>query len=199
VKKEHIKDFYFYKAKREKYSARSVYKLKNIQDKYHLFSRGNRVLDLGAAPGSWSEYLIEELGRTGTLIALDQKPLSMTCLGKIEKVGIQFEFLQQSVFDDLPSKISQLDAVVSDLAPATQGTKLVDQAGSLALIARAYEIAEKHLKKGGHFVVKLFQSEDTVKLAKSWEKNFKLGKLYKPPATHKESKEIYFVGCHWQA
>jgi 23S rRNA (uridine2552-2'-O)-methyltransferase len=199
VKKEHIKDFYFYKAKREKYSARSVYKLKNIQDKYHLFSRGNRVLDLGASPGSWTEYLIEQLGRTGTIVALDQKPLSITCLGKIEKMGIQFEFLQQSVFDELPADLPAMDAVVSDLAPATQGAKIVDQAGSLALIERAHAIAEKHLKKGGHFVVKLFQSEDTVKLAKSWEKKFKLGKLYKPPATHKESKEIYFVGCHLQA
>jgi len=153
-------------------------------------------LDLGAAPGSWTEYLIEVLGKPGQIIALDQKPLSMTCLGKIEKMGTGFLFLQQSVFDQLPNSIPQVDAVVSDLAPATQGSKLVDQAGSLALITRAYEIAELHLKTGGHFVTKLFHSEDTVALAKTWSKKFKLGKLYKPPATHKESQEIYFVGCH---
>lgn len=199
MKKEHIKDFYFYKAKRESYSARSVYKLKNINDKYHLFNRGNKVLDLGASPGSWTEYLMEVLGKPGQIIALDLKPLSMTCLNKIEKMGTEFLFLQQSVFDQLPSSIPQVDAVVSDLAPSTQGYKLVDQAGSLALITRAYEIAAVHLKTGGHYVVKLFHSEDTVALAKSWEKKFKLGKLYRPPATHKESKEIYFVGCHLKA
>jgi len=199
VKKEHVKDFYFYKAKRESYSARSVYKLKNINDKYHLLNRGNKVLDLGAAPGSWTEYLIEVLGKTGQILALDQKPLSITCMAKMDKMGTGFRFLQQSVFDQLPTDVQPLDAVVSDLAPATQGSKIVDQAGSLALITRAYEIAEIHLKVGGHFIVKIFQSEDTVALAKSWEKKFKLGKLYKPPATHKESKEIYFVGCHFKA
>ncbi len=162
-------------------------------------SRGNRVLDLGASPGSWTEYLLEILGKSGHLVALDQKPLSITCIGKIEKLGINFQFLQQSVLDPLPEDLPPFDAVVSDLAPATQGSKVVDQAGSLLLISRAFEIAEKHLKVGGHFVVKLFQSEDTVALAKSWEKRFKLGKLYKPPATHKESKEIYFVGCHFKA
>lgn len=199
MKKEHVKDFYFYKAKREKYSARSVYKLKNIQDKYHLFSKGNRVLDLGASPGSWSEYLVEILGKSGTLYSLDQKPLSLSALQKMENFGIQFQFLQQSVMAPLPVDLPLMDAIVSDLAPWTQGAKIVDQAGSLELVTRVFELAEKHLKPGGHLVIKLFQSEEAIALAKQWMKRFKLGKLYKPPATHKESKEIYFVGCHLTA
>lgn len=197
MKKEHVKDFYFYKAKREKYSARSVYKLKNIQEKYKVISKGNRVLDLGAAPGSWTEYLIEILGRNGEIIALDERPLSLTAQRKIEKIGLKFRFLQQSVMDELPEDIQNLDAVVSDLAPWTQGPKLVDQMNSLVLVERAHAIATKHLKKGGHFIVKIFQSEEAQKQVKLWEKEFKMAKLYKPPSTHKESKEIYFVGLHY--
>lgn len=197
MRKDHIKDFYFYKAKREKYSARSVYKLKNIQDKYHLIGKGNKLLDLGAAPGSWTEYLIEVVGKSGSLVSLDQRPLSMTALQKIEKIGLNFRFLQQSVYDELPEDLPEFDVIVCDMAPLTAGPKIVDTARSLELVVRAYEIAEKHLKRGGHFVVKLFQSEDSIKTAKSWEKRFKMGKLYKPPSTHKESKEIYFVGQHF--
>src|SRR3954470_21581823 len=83
TKKSNIHDFYFYKAKQENFSARSVYKLQNIQDKYHLISSGNKVLDLGAAPGSWTEYLLTLLGKNGQLWALDQQPLSLTALEKI--------------------------------------------------------------------------------------------------------------------
>jgi 23S rRNA (uridine2552-2'-O)-methyltransferase len=199
VRKDHIKDFYFHKAKREKYSARSVYKLKNIQDKYHLIAKGNKILDLGAAPGSWTEYLVELLGKNGVLVSLDQRPLSMTALEKIKQKGVSFQFLQQSIYDDLPEDLPEFDTIVCDIAPLTSGPKLVDTARSLELVEAAYQIAEKHLKKGGHFVVKLFQSEDSVKASKGWQKRFKMGKLYKPPSTHKESKEIYFVGQHFLA
>ena len=193
LKKGNIHDFYFHKAKREDYSARSVYKLKNIQEKYHLFSKGNKVLDLGASPGSWTEYLIEILGQSGTLVALDLKPLSLTAHEKIKKMGLAFQFLEQSVFDDLPEDLPLFDAIVSDMAPATQGNRTVDTARSLELIERAYEICRRHLKMGGHFVVKLFHSEDTITASKNWESAFKMGKLVRPPAVRKESKEIYFV------
>lgn len=198
MRKDHVKDFYFYKAKREKYSARSVYKLKNIQEKYKLFSPGNCLLDLGAAPGSWVEYLIEILGKRGSLYAVDERPLSMTALQKIEKIGLQFHFIQQSVFENLPVDLPKLDALTSDLAPWTGGTKFVDSLKSWELVQRAYELARCHLKEGGHFVVKIFQSEPAIKEVKTWEKSFKLAKLYKPPSTHKESKEIYFVGRHFK-
>lgn len=196
MKKTDIQDFYFHKAKREKYSARSVYKLKNIQEKYHLISAGNQVMDLGAAPGSWTEYLIEILGPKGSLWALDERPLSLTAQEKIKKIGLDFHFIQQSLFDEIAQEIPPLDAVVSDVAPWTGGSKLVDSANSLLLVERAHELAMSLLKEGGHFVVKLFQSQDSVQAAKSWEREFKFAKLYKPPSTHKESKEIYFVGRH---
>jgi 23S rRNA (uridine2552-2'-O)-methyltransferase len=196
VRKDKIHDFYFHKAKKEKYSARSVYKLQNIQDKYHLFAAGNKVLDLGASPGSWSEYIIEILGPKGSLYALDLNPLSITAQEKIKRKGLEFQFHQQSVFDPLPMELPPLDAVISDMAPSTQGNRTVDCARSLELITRAFEIAQLHLKQGGHFVVKLFHSNETVQAAKDWEKFFKFAKLYRPPAVQKESKEIYFIGQH---
>jgi len=194
VKRDNLHDFYFHKAKRENYSARSVYKLQNIQEKYHLFGPGNKVMDLGAAPGSWVEYLVEILGPRGFIFALDLKPLSITAQGKIKKRGTEFKFLQQSVFDDLPTDLPTMDAVISDMAPSTQGNRTVDCARSLELINRAFEIAQIHLKKGGHFVVKLFHSNDTVESTKTWERYFKFAKLCRPPAVQKDSKEIYFVG-----
>lgn len=196
MKRGKIHDFYFHKAKKEKFSARSVYKLQNIQDKYRLFAAGNRVLDLGASPGSWTEYLCDLLGPRGQLWALDLKGLSIGALQKIEKSKVKFLFLQQSVFDELPTDIPPLDAVVSDMAPSTQGNRTVDCARSLELIEQAHLLALKHLKTGGHFVVKLFESPETMAAAKSWIKQFKLGKLYRPPAVQKDSKEIYFVGQH---
>lgn len=196
MRKDKIHDFYFHKAKKEKYSARSVYKLQNIQEKYHLFSAGNKILDLGASPGSWSEYVIEILGPSGTLYALDLKPLSMTAQEKIKKKGLEFKFFQQSVFDPITEPLPPLDAVISDMAPSTQGNRTVDCARSLELIVRAFEIAQEHLKQGGHFVVKIFHSNETIEAAKGWEKFFKFAKLYRPPAVQKESKEIYFIGQH---
>lgn len=198
MKRSHIKDFYFHKAKREKYSARSIYKLRNIQERYHLISKGNKVLDIGASPGSWSEYVSELIGPDGALWALDQKPLSISTKQKLEKARLNFQFLEQSIFDDLPSDLPEFDAVISDIAPATAGSKFVDSMRSLELVKRCFEVAQKHLKKGGHFVVKLFQSEEAVQTTREWEAQFRFSKLYRPPSTPKESKEIYFVGQHFK-
>jgi 23S rRNA (uridine2552-2'-O)-methyltransferase len=189
-----VHDHYFHKAKKDKFSARSVYKLKDIQEKYKLIQSGDSVADLGAAPGSWCEYLSELLGPKGHLIALDEQPLSHPALQKMKKIGLKYSFLQQSVMDELPVETPELDAIVSDMAPFTQGNKLVDSARSLELSSRAFEIAKKHLKQGGHFVIKLFQSEDTMKAAKNWGKSFKFSKMYRPPAVQKASKETYFIG-----
>ncbi len=198
MKKDKVQDFYFHKAKREKFSARSVYKLQNIQEKYKILSPGNRVIDLGASPGSWCEYLAPLLGPKGFLFALDIKPLSKTAEDRIRASGVNFTFVQQSVFDPLADNLPPLDVVLSDMAPSTQGNRTVDTSNSLELILRGYEIAKTHLKNGGHFVVKFFQSQDTVEATKSWGKSFKMSKLYRPPAVHKDSKEVYFVGMHFK-
>lgn len=155
---------------------------------------GNKVLDLGASPGSWTEYMAPLLGPEGVLWAVDERPLNASALEKAKKVGIFFYFLKQSVFDPLPSNLPSFNVVVSDLAPWTQGTPLVDTHESLKLIELAFEIVKAHLNEGGHFVVKLFQSPETIKTVKSWKPWFQWTKLYRPGAVRKESKEIYFIG-----
>ena len=199
VQKSHVKDYYFFRAKRENFSARSVYKLKNIQEKYQLIRPGHQVLDLGAAPGGWTEYLVNIIGKGGKLWAVDERPLSHSSLQRIKNIGLGFQFLEQPIFKDLDLGSAKMDVIVSDVAPWTAGSKWIDSSKSYELVKRAYELAVVHLKEEGHFIVKIFHSPETIALSKKWQKRFKLGKLYKPTATHKESKEIYFVGQHYNA
>jgi 23S rRNA (uridine2552-2'-O)-methyltransferase len=154
-------------------------------------------MDLGAAPGSWTEYMISLLGSHGALWAIDEQPLSPACLEKVKRAGLKFVFLEQSVFMDLPENLPAMDVIVSDMAPFTQGNRGVDCARSLDLINQAFDIAKKHLKNGGHFLVKLFHSDDTIAASKSFGKHFEFSKLYRPPAVAKDSKEIYFLGMQY--
>lgn len=198
MKRQNVKDYYFHKAKKENFSARSVYKLEDIQKKYKLIKPNDRVLDLGAAPGSWSEFIVTLLKNKGALVALDQNDLSHSAMQKIRNSQIPFEFLKQSVFDELSGGLGNFDVVLSDMAPSTQGSRFVDSQNSLALIERAFQITLHHLRDGGNFVTKLFQSEETIQASKSWGKHFRMAKLYRPPAVHKESKEVYFVGLEFK-
>lgn len=198
MQKQHVKDHYYHRAKREQYSARSVYKLAEIHKKYQIVSNRRRVLDLGAAPGSWTEYLASLLKKGASLTAIDERPLSDQAIQRLQKASIQFNFYKQSIFDELPIS-ERFDLIVCDVAPWTGGVKWVDSSRAFDLIQRAGQIATAHLVGDGNFVVKLFHSDDSIQLAKNWAKSFKLGKLYKANATHRESKEIYFVGRGFEA
>lgn len=197
--KNRIRDHYFNKAKQEKYPARSVYKLKDIQDKWKLLQPAHRVLDLGAAPGSWTEYVLKILDKNGELWAVDERALSENTQNKIKNAKARVHFLEQSIFADLPEELPKFDVILSDMAPWTGGNKIVDSTKQLELIARAFELAAKQLKSGGHFVTKVFQSPDADQLTKSWKTRFKMSKLFRPPSVKKESKEIYFVGQNFQS
>lgn len=178
------------KAKKEGYPARSVYKLMEIQEKYRLIKRGDLVLDLGAAPGSWSKYLSKLVGAEGKVVGVD-----------VQEVKIRlpnFYFLQKNVFD-LSARdfeeigVMQFDVIVSDMAPNTTGDKFVDHVRSLDLAKIAFAMCEKFLKPGGHFVVKVFEGVKLQDFRKQIEKNFKSVKLFKPKVSRKESKEIFIV------
>ncbi len=201
MRRETLHDHYFLKAKKENFSARSVYKLKDIQEKYKILKPGFKVLDLGASPGSWSEYIADVLKETPSrsapshgLVSLDLQPLSARALERIKRTGISFQYLQASIFDGNSLPDESYDTVVSDMAPATQGSRIVDCAASLELNLAAWQLAQSYLKKGGNFVTKVFQSEDNFATVKTWHRFFRQSKLYRPPAVRKESKEIYFVG-----
>ena len=149
------RDYYFLKAKKENYPARSVYKLQEMNKRFRLFKQGMKVLDLGAAPGSWSLYAAEKVGGNGLVLACD--------LQATETVFPQnVRFLQENVFERslefeaLLEELGPFDMVISDMAPRTTGTKFTDQARSLELCLESVQVAEKYLKSGGNFITKIF-------------------------------------------
>lgn len=185
-----IKDHFYYKAKKDKYPARSVYKLQEIDRKYHIIKRGAKILDLGCSPGSWSKYCCEKAGEKGLVVGIDKTPCKYKYPG--------FIFLQKDILqlglDELKNVSPIYDVVLSDMAPSTTGTKEVDQVRSLELVQAAYSIAQQMLGPGGNFVCKLFQGPDLGELLKEIRKRFKWVKTTKPAGSRKESFEIYLVG-----
>ena len=185
-------DKYFKRAKKENYAARSVYKLKEMDKRFKLFKKGQTVLDLGAAPGSWTQFAGERVGDAGHVLGVD---IQETRHGFPPNIT----FLQADVFSDsleLLAAIEPLapfDLVISDMAPKTTGIKFADQANSLELCERAFEVAKKYLKKGGHFVVKIFEGGETKEYRDSLRPHFEKIKNFKPYSSRSESKEMFIV------
>jgi 23S rRNA (uridine2552-2'-O)-methyltransferase len=187
------RDHYFRKARREHYPARSVYKLKEMDARFRLFRTGMKVLDLGAAPGSWSLYAAEKVGRAGRVLACDRR-------GAGVDLPEQVTFVQEDVFRRSPGFERMLeeggpfDLVMSDMAPDTTGAKSVDQARSLELCLEAEAVAERWLKPGGHFVCKIFMGPDFPVFVAALRSCFTTVKTFKPVSSRAESKEIFEVG-----
>ena len=187
------RDHYFLKAKQENYPARSVYKLKEMDARFKLLKLGMTVLDLGAAPGSWSLYAAQKVGCSGLVLACD-----------LQEPGVQFPnnviFCQQDIFEISPEFSNLLtmhgkfDLLMSDMAPRTTGTKFTDQARSFALCLQALEVAKTWLKDGGAFITKIFMSSDFQELARAMRSEFLQVKTFKPKSSRAESKEIFEIG-----
>lgn len=185
-------DFYTKKAQKEGYPARSVYKLQEIQAKFNVLKKGSRVLDVGAAPGSWTLYVMKMLGNEGFLSSIDLKPLA------VEIRNPNFFFVQGDAFD--PENIKLLaekgpyDTVLSDAAPSTTGNKIVDTERSIQLIESIYNTALQVLAPGGSFVFKMFQGGKEKELIADMKKHFNSVKILKPQATRQNSFETFVVG-----
>lgn len=187
-------DFFFQKAKKEGYPARSVYKLSELDKKYNLFKPNQFILDLGCAPGSWSLYISQQIGPQGRLIGIDLQET------KIE--ADNFFFLQGDIFqlkeEDLSALmvtagVDQFDGVVSDMAPATSGIKGVDASRSAELASRVIEIAREKLKEGGFLVVKILEGGEHESVWQEIKQAFKEQKQIRPRAVRQNSREIYVV------
>jgi 23S rRNA (uridine2552-2'-O)-methyltransferase len=190
-------DYWQQKARKEGYPARSVYKLKEIDEKFALFKPAARALDLGAAPGSWSLYLLRKMKGSGFLAAADLSPLSRE-FDKGLFDGKNFFFIQGDITavdirETLLSK-GPYSAIVSDVAPSTTGNHTVDAARSLRLVEEVVVYAENALAAGGNLVVKVFQGGDSGELLKRMKTLFKTARSFKPEACRGESVETYFIG-----
>lgn len=203
---EHEKDFYAKRAKKKGYSSRAAFKLLEIYQKYELFKSGMNIIDLGAAPGGWSQVAKEFIGADGMVIAIDLLP--MTVPDGVE--FIQGDFNEIEIFNHLreivEKKISngRIDLVISDMSPNISGTKSIDQPKSLHLVELALECAQKFLVKHGAFLAKVFQGSGVDALLADLRQHFKHVKLQKPRASRLRSSEIYilateFLGYNQQA
>lgn len=193
-----VKDHYYNEAKEAGFFARSVYKLEEIDLKFRILPSKNRtqpylILDLGAAPGSWLQYLDSKLLDKDIIVAIDLNDVKI----KTQKI----HFFQKSIFDFSSSEVlditkNKLDAVISDMAPKTTGLRIKDQTDSLELAYQALKFADELLKEHGNFVCKFFNiiSPDVKAFTNEVKKHFKEIFVFKPKSSRSESYECFIVG-----
>lgn len=190
------RDPFFQRAKQEGYRARSAYKLLQIQERFHILRRGQTVLDLGAAPGSWSQVAAQIVGETGRVIAVDLQPIEpiqgvRTLQGDISAPEVQAQLLDASG--------GAADAVLCDAAPSTSGIRDRDHALSVELVRAALQVARRTLKQEGHFVTKVFEGGDLPQLLADLRRSFSSAKPFHPKASRQESREVFLVCSGFKA
>ena len=197
---DHVNDPYVKQAHKEGYRARAAYKLKEIDESLGLIRPGHQVVDLGSAPGAWSQYVRRKLSPqgaavgelNGTIIAIDLLPME-----PIE--GVQFlqgDFREDEVMEQLEALVGgrKLDVVVSDMAPNLSGVESVDAARISHLIELAVDFARQHLKPEGALVTKVFHGSGYTQLVQLFKDTFKVVKAIKPKASRDRSSETFLVG-----
>ena len=188
---EHLNDEYVKKAQKEGYRCRAVYKLIEITDKNQIITKGDRILDLGAAPGGWSQVAAKIVGKTGQIIASDILPIE-------EIPGVDFlqgDFTEMSVYKGLLSltKDQKMNTVLSDMAPNMSGQLSVDQPKSMYLAELALDMTIKTLTPNGHFLVKVFQGDGIDAYVQIARQTFKRVSIKKPKASRTRTKEVYLL------
>jgi 23S rRNA (uridine2552-2'-O)-methyltransferase len=190
------RDPYVEKAVAEGWRSRAAFKLIEIDQRERLLKSGTIVVDLGAAPGGWSQVAARRIGRQGRVIAIDRLPMD-----PID--GVEFlegDFLSEQGLAWLRERVGEraVDVVISDMAPNISGNKAMDQPRSMALIDAAAQFADEVLKPGGAFLTKLFQGEGQQDIELALKCRFKRLKRFKPKASRPESREIYLLACDYR-
>lgn len=192
---EHFNDAYVKRAQQEGYRSRAVFKLLEIQDKDKLLRPGMTVVDLGAAPGGWSEVAVGLVGDRGRVVALDILP--MDAIAGVE--FIQGDFREDEVLERLIECVGNrpVDLVMSDMAPNISGTKAVDQPRAMYLAELALDLARRVLAPGGDFLVKVFQGEDFDTYLREVRGSFGKVMIRKPKASRPRSREVYLLARNY--
>jgi 23S rRNA (uridine2552-2'-O)-methyltransferase len=189
--REHFGDPFVKRAQREGWRSRAVFKLEDIDRREKLLKPGAVCLDLGAAPGAWSQYAVRRIGRSGRVLASDLLPMA-------ELPGVEFvqgDFRDPEVFDQLLGRLPDraVDIVLSDMAPPLSGVGVIDQPRSMYLAELALQMAGRVLKPGGDALIKVFQGAGFAELVQAARGRFARVKLVKPPASRSRSPEIYLL------
>jgi 23S rRNA (uridine2552-2'-O)-methyltransferase len=190
-KRKKWEDHYSRKAKKDKFAARSVYKLEEIQKKHRIIKKGDKIIDLGCTPGSWLQYAAGLTGNSGLVVGIDIKPMTINMPANTRYVNADILQMDEA---QITSIGNDFNLVMSDMAPATTGQKHVDATRSFDLCRAALSLAERTLKPGGSFICKIFQGELFQEFSESVKKSFKQHKIFKPQSSRKASKEIYIIG-----
>ncbi len=189
--KEHFTDPYVKRAKAEGWRSRAIYKLEQMDRKEKLIKPGMMVLDLGAAPGGWSQYARRHVGKAGRVVAMDILPMDAI-------LGVEFvqgDFREESVMDQLIGMVGErgVDLLLSDMAPNMSGMNAVDQPRSMYLVELALDMATRVLKPGGSALMKTFQGAGFQELVAATRKQYDKVKLLKPDASRSRSPELYLL------
>lgn len=189
--KEHFDDPYVLKAKQEGWRSRAVYKLQEVDDKDRLFKPGMCVVDLGAAPGGWSQWTTHKIGVNGEVFALDILPVEPFA----GVTFIQGDFREDDVYNNLLASLDgrDVDVVMSDMAPNMSGNKGVDIPRAMYLVELCVELADQVLKKDGDLLMKVFQGEGYNELINDLKSKYAKVITRKPKASRARSKEIYLL------
>ncbi|MDG1122600.1 MAG: 23S rRNA (uridine(2552)-2'-O)-methyltransferase RlmE [Glaciecola sp.] len=189
---EHLNDPYVKKAQVDGYRSRASYKLIEINDKDKLYQSGNIVMDLGSAPGGWSQVIAPVVGDKGRVIASDILPMD----GIVGVSFIQGDFTDERIYDAILNLLGddRVDTVVSDMAPNLSGVNTTDQYSSIYLVELALDMARNVLKPGGCFCAKVFQGVGYEEYVKDVRKSFNKVIIRKPAASRARSREVYVVG-----
>lgn len=186
-------DHYSKKARAERYPARSIYKLEEIDKRVRLLKPGYKVLDLGAAPGSWTLYASQKVGPSGRVVAVDRAALTVGT--PPNSVYVEADALSVDPAVLLAAGgVAGFDAVISDMAPRTSGHRFVDQSRSFELFCRAVAIAAELCRPGGSFVGKIFQGEEFETARGKVRELFEECRVVRPASVRSESYEVYLVG-----
>lgn len=191
AKAKRWEDHYTRLARRERFPARSVYKLQEIQKRFAVIRPGNAVLDLGCAPGSWLMQAAELAGPGGRVVGVDPTPVTIRLPAH---AGVHTMDAFELVADPVAFFGQAFDVVLSDMAPATTGSPGVDAARSYNLCQAALAIAHRALRSGGAFVCKIFQGEDFKSFSLAVKAGFAECRIFKPQSSRKASREIYIIG-----
>lgn len=194
--KEHFDDKYVQMAQKQGLRSRAVFKLDEIQQKDKLIKPGMCVVDLGAAPGGWSQYAVDVVGDKGQVIACDILPMDSIA-------GVDFlegDFREEAVLDALLNRIGgrNVDVVMSDMAPNMSGNDSVDQSRAMYLVELALDMCNEVLKPNGSFVAKVFQGAGFEEYFKALKQRFQVVKTRKPDSSRARSREVYLVATGWK-
>jgi 23S rRNA (uridine2552-2'-O)-methyltransferase len=186
-----LKDPFLLKARKENYRSRAAYKLQEMLEKYPLCRSGNKVLDVGAAPGSWTQVLLEKVGTKGLVIGVDLLPIEELAGAHLLTGDICDLAVQESIKKLCPQPF---DAIFSDMAPNTTGIHHADTGQSVELVNLVLDLCPHWLKTGGHFIAKVFEGAEYKELHTKVKSLFGFAKSYKPSASLAQSREIYLIG-----